>query len=81
MITLKNIQTEVDTGFLYKILADNGKELNVAKVFTELSAIEHDHALAFLAKNNLIFRSQAGLFWPSSSYNLWNGTLIGISIE
>ena len=81
MITLKNIQTEVDTGFLYKILADNGKELNVAKVFTEMSAIEQDHALAFLAKNNLIFRSLIGLFWPNNSYNIWNGNLIGISIE
>ena len=52
MITLKNIQTEVDTGFLYKILAENEKDPNVAKVFTEMSAIEYDHALAFLAKNN-----------------------------
>jgi|GEM_PF-4456250 len=81
MITLKNIQTEVDTGFLYKILAEIEKELNVAKVFTEMSAIKHDHALAFLAKNNLIFRSLIGLFWPNNSYNIWNGNLIGISIE
>lgn len=66
MITLKNIQTEVDTGFLYKILAENEKDPNVAKVFTEMSAIEHDHALAFLAKNNLIFRILIGLFWPNS---------------
>jgi VIT1/CCC1 family predicted Fe2+/Mn2+ transporter len=42
----------VDTGFLYKILAENEKDPNVAKVFTEMSAIEYDHALAFLAKNN-----------------------------
>ena len=81
MITLKNIQTEVDTGFLYKILTENEKDPNVAKVFTEMSAIEQDHALAFLAKNNLIFRSLIGLFWPNSSYNIWNGTLIDISIE
>ncbi len=81
MITLKNIQTEVDTGFLYKILTENEKDPNVAKVFTEMSAIEHDHALAFLAKNNLIFRSLIGLFWPNNSYNIWNGNLIGISIE
>jgi VIT1/CCC1 family predicted Fe2+/Mn2+ transporter len=53
MINLKNIQTEVDAGFLYKILAENEKDPNVAKVFTEMSAIEHSHALAFLAKNNL----------------------------
>ena len=53
MINFKNIQTEVDAGFLYKILAENEKDPNVAKVFTEMSAIEHGHALAFLAKNNL----------------------------
>ena len=53
MINFKNIQTEVDAGFLYKILAENEKDPNVAKVFTEMSVIEHSHALAFLAKNNL----------------------------
>ncbi len=53
MINLKNIQTEVDTGFLYKILAENEKDPNVARVFTEMSEIEHSHAMAFLKKNNL----------------------------
>ena len=53
MVNLKNIQTEVDTGFLYKILAENEKDPNVARVFTEMSEIEHSHALAFLKKNNL----------------------------
>jgi len=53
MINLKNIQTEVDTGFLYKILAENEKDPNVARVFTEMSEIEHSHAIAFLKKNNL----------------------------
>lgn len=53
MINLKNIQTEVDTGFLYKVLAENEKDPNVARVFTEMSEIEHSHAIAFLKKNNL----------------------------
>lgn len=53
MVNLKSIQTEVDTGFLYKILAENEKDPNVARVFTEMSEIEHSHALAFLMKNNL----------------------------
>ncbi|MCF8452380.1 MAG: VIT1/CCC1 transporter family protein [Pedobacter sp.] len=53
MINLKNIQTEVDTGFLYKILAENEKDPNVARVFKEMSEIENSHALAFLEKNNL----------------------------
>ena len=53
MVNLKSIQTEVDTGFLYKILAENEKDPNVARVFTEMSEIEHSHAMAFLKKNNL----------------------------
>jgi len=53
MISLKSIQTEVDASFLYKILAENESDENVAHVFHEMSAIEHGHAVAFLAKNNL----------------------------
>ncbi|MDP3466886.1 MAG: VIT1/CCC1 transporter family protein [Daejeonella sp.] len=53
MINLKNIQTEVDTCFLYKILAENEKDPNVASVFNEMSEIEYSHALAFLKKHKL----------------------------
>ena len=53
MISLKSIQTEVDASFLYKILAANESDENVAYIFNEMSAIEHGHAVAFLAKNNL----------------------------
>lgn len=53
MVSLKNIQTEIDAGFLYGILAKNEEDENVASVFRQMSEIEHGHALAFLAKNNL----------------------------
>jgi VIT1/CCC1 family predicted Fe2+/Mn2+ transporter len=53
MINLKNIQTEVDAGFLYGVLADNEEDKNVANVFRQMSEIEHGHALAFLQKNNM----------------------------
>jgi VIT1/CCC1 family predicted Fe2+/Mn2+ transporter len=53
MISLKSIQTEVDVCYLYKILAENEEDPNVATVFRQMSDIEHCHALAFLAKNNL----------------------------
>lgn len=33
MIRLQNIQTEVDAGFLYSILAENESDHNVAEVF------------------------------------------------
>lgn len=53
MIDIKTIQTEVDASFLYKILADNEADENVAHVFYQMSEIELSHAIAFLAKNNL----------------------------
>ena len=53
MISLKNIQTEIDAGFLYKILGDHEADPNVAKIFHQMSEIEHGHALAFMRKNNL----------------------------
>jgi vacuolar iron transporter family protein len=52
MVNLKNIQTEIDASFLYKILADNEEDPNVADVFRQMSEIEHGHALAFMKKNN-----------------------------
>jgi predicted membrane protein (TIGR00267 family) len=53
MINLKNIQTEVDASYLYHLLAENEKDENVAKVFVQMSTIEHGHALAFMKKNNI----------------------------
>lgn len=53
MVSLKSIQTEVDVCYLYQILAENEKDPNVAAIFKQMSAVEHSHALAFLAKNNL----------------------------
>ena len=53
MIDIKTIQTEVDASFLYKTLADNEDDENVAHVFYQMSEIELSHAIAFLAKNNL----------------------------
>lgn len=53
MIDFKNIQTEIDTGFLYKVLAENESDANVAKVFFQMSEIEQGHAIAFMQKNGL----------------------------
>jgi len=49
-MNLKNIQTEVDASYLYKILGDHEEDENVAHVFHQMSEIEHGHAVAFLAK-------------------------------
>ncbi len=53
MIDFKNIQTEIDASFLYKILSDNEGDENVANVFRQMSEIELSHAIAFMEKNNL----------------------------
>lgn len=53
MINLKNIQTEVDAGYLYALLAEHEEDENVANIFKQMSEIEHGHALAFLQKKGL----------------------------
>lgn len=53
MISLKSIQTEVDASYLYKVLAENEEDENVASVFHQMSEIEQSHAIAFLSKNKL----------------------------
>ena len=53
MMNLKNIQTEVDASFLYKLLAENESDEHVAAVFQQMSEIEMSHAIAFAAKHAL----------------------------
>lgn len=53
MINLKNIQTEIDASFLYKLLADNESDKNVQDVFYQMSEIEKSHAVAFMEKNGM----------------------------
>lgn len=52
-LLLRSIQTEVDAGFLYALLAEHESDKQVAAVFAEMSKIEHGHALAFLRNNGL----------------------------
>jgi VIT1/CCC1 family predicted Fe2+/Mn2+ transporter len=60
MIDLQSIQTEIDASFLYKILADNESDSNVADVFHQMSAIEMSHAVAFAQKNNMAEKDLPG---------------------
>ncbi|MCC7520601.1 MAG: VIT1/CCC1 transporter family protein [Flavobacteriaceae bacterium] len=53
MINQKNIQTEIDASYLYKVLAQNEKDENVAHIFHQMSEIEQSHAIAFMQKNGL----------------------------
>jgi VIT1/CCC1 family predicted Fe2+/Mn2+ transporter len=52
-MNIKNIQTEVDASYLYKVLSENEKDPSVASIFRQMSEIEHGHAVSFLHKNGL----------------------------
>jgi len=49
----KNIQTEIDAGYLYTKLAENEGDETIANVFRKMSDIEKDHAEAFARKENI----------------------------
>ena len=60
MIDLKNIQTEIDASFLYKLLAEHEEDANVANVFHQMSEIEYGHAQAFMQKNGMDINNMPG---------------------
>ena len=53
MVSLKNIQTEIDAAYLYSVLAEQEEDASVAAIFRQMSEIERGHALAFLEKKGL----------------------------
>lgn len=63
MISLKNIQTEVDASFLYSHLAENEEDAMTAKIFKDMSEIEGSHAIAFLNKNGLSIEQMPKPSW------------------
>lgn len=69
MIDLKNIQVEVDASYLYKVLADNEKDSNIADIFRQMSEIEMGHAKAFMQVNKL---SESQLPKPSGRARMLN---------
>jgi vacuolar iron transporter family protein len=58
----RNIQTEIDAWFLYRLLAEHEEDEVIARVFTQMSDIERSHAEAFAKKENI---SLDGLLKPS----------------
>ena len=53
MSLLKNIQTEIDASYLYKVLGDHEEDPEVASVFHQMSEIEKGHAEAFIKKQGV----------------------------
>lgn len=52
-MNIKNVQTEVDAGYLYGVLAENEKNTEIAAIFRQMSEIERGHAISFLKKINV----------------------------
>lgn len=52
-----NIQTEIDTCFLYQKLAENEQDPILASVFQQMSEIEKSHAVEFAKSINIEFNS------------------------
>lgn len=50
---MKNIQTEIDAAFLYRLLAEHEEDKNVKLVFNQMSEIEYSHAISFAEKFSL----------------------------
>lgn len=65
----KNIQTEIDAGFLYQQLADHEKDPTIASVFTQMSEIEKGHAEAFAKKENISLESLMQPSWRAKTLN------------
>ena len=46
----KNVQTEIDTAYQYARLASQEKDPTIAKIFSQMSEIETEHAMSFIKK-------------------------------
>lgn len=65
----KNIQTEIDAGFLYQKLADYETDETISNVYRQMSEIEKSHAKAFAAKENIPFENLGQPSWRAKTLN------------
>ena len=66
----KSIQTEIDACYLYRKLAENESDANVANVFRQMSEIEQSHAEAFAKKINIPTDNLIQPSWRALTLNL-----------
>lgn len=66
----QNIQTEIDTSFLYQKLADNETDPTIAHVFKEMSGIEREHAEGFARAKGLPIENLWRPSWRAKMLNL-----------
>lgn len=65
----KNIQTEIDAGYLYQKLAEHEKDETIARVFRQMSDIERSHAEAFAKKENIRLEPLMQPSWRAKTLN------------
>ncbi len=68
-MTNKAIQTEVDASYLYAQLAAHEDDATIANVYKQMSAIEGEHAAAFLKKNGMPQASMPAPSWRAKTLN------------
>lgn len=65
----KNIQTEIDAGYLYLKLAEHEKDEGIAHVYRQMSEIERGHAKAFAIKESVPFENLTQPSWRAKTIN------------
>jgi vacuolar iron transporter family protein len=65
----RNIQTEIDAGFLYQKLAEHETDEKMANVFRQMSNIEKSHAEAFAKKENISLEEPMLPSWRAKTIN------------
>lgn len=75
-MTQKNLQTEIDAAFLYRLLAEHEENKNVKSVFHQMSEIEHSHAMSFADKFSLFPEQLPGPSWRAKT-TAWIGKIFG----
>lgn len=74
-MTKKNIQTEIDTSFLYLKLSENQEDESLAKVYKQMSEIERSHAEHFAQKAGISIEKLARPSWRARFLNIIGKTL------
>ncbi|MFZ4522239.1 MAG: VIT1/CCC1 transporter family protein [Bacteroidales bacterium] len=66
----KNLQTEIDTSYLYQVLASHEKDPVIARVFEKMSEIEKGHAGALAHKEKISTVNLIKPSWRAKTLNL-----------
>lgn len=69
VVKINQIQTEIDASFLYKQLAENEKDSQIALIFMQMSEIEKRHAISFAQKKGVNFEEINRPSWRAKILN------------